>query len=105
VNAPWTLGTASGTLQTHEGAFITRAKAGFAHNASSTPGSSSVESSKVIQLIASQQVTTAGIAGNSTKLTLFTALTLHFIPEPGLLLLIGSGVVGLGLLGSSRMKK
>jgi hypothetical protein len=36
---------------------------------------------------------------------LFSTLTLHFIPEPGLLLLIGSGAVGLGLLGRSRMKK
>jgi hypothetical protein len=32
-------------------------------------------------------------------------MTLHFIPEPGLLLLLGAGVVGLGLLGRSRMKK
>jgi hypothetical protein len=36
---------------------------------------------------------------------MFSTLTLHFIPEPGLLLLIGSGVVGLGLLGRSRMNR
>jgi hypothetical protein len=46
-----------------------------------------------------------GLNSNSSQLTLFASLTLHFVPEPGLLLLIGSGVVGLGLLGRSRMKK
>jgi hypothetical protein len=30
--------------------------------------------------------------------------SLHFIPEPGLLLLLGSGVAGLVLLGRSRMR-
>ena len=104
INGPWTLGTVSGTLQTHEGAFITRSKAGFAHGANSN-NSTTASPSGVIQLIAPQQVITSGIAGNSTALTLFATLTLHFIPEPGLLLLIGSGVVGLGLLGRSRMKK
>ena len=104
-NAPWTISGAAGILQTHEGAFITREQHGFVHNASSTPSSSEVGNSKVVQLIASQQVTTSGIAGNSTKMTLFAVMTLHFIPEPGLFLLIGSGVVGLGLLGRSRMKK
>jgi len=50
-------------------------------------------------------VTTAGVLGNSTAIPLFMTLTLHFIPEPGLLLLLGAGVVGLGLLGRSRIKK
>jgi hypothetical protein len=36
---------------------------------------------------------------------LFSTLTIHFVPEPGLILLIGSGVVGLGLLGRSRLRK
>jgi hypothetical protein len=35
---------------------------------------------------------------------LFPTLTL-ILPEPGMLLLIGSGVVGLGALGRRRMKK
>jgi hypothetical protein len=105
INQPWTISGAAHIQQTHEGAFITREQHGFLHNASSTPSSSSAEASKVVQLIASQQVITSGIAGNSTLMTLFMELTLHFVPEPGLLLLISSGVVGLGLLGRSRMKK
>jgi hypothetical protein len=105
VNQPWAISTATLTYQTHEGGFTTRAQHGFLHNASSTPSSSNTATSKVVQLIAATNVATSGIAGNSTVMTLFSVLTLHFIPEPGLLLLIGSGVVGLGLLGRSRMKK
>lgn len=104
VNQPWTLGTVSGINQTVSGGFITLSEAGFIHGPAST-NSSTATGSGVVQLIAPQQVSTAGIAGNSSELTLFAALTIHFIPEPGLLLLIGSGVVGLGLLGRSRMKK
>jgi len=104
INGPWTLGTTSGINQTKDGGFVTEVATGFVHGAASS-NSSTATPSGVIQLIAPQQVTTSGIAGNSTKLTLFTTLTLHFVPEPGLLLLIGSGVVGLGLLGRSRIKK
>ncbi len=104
INPPWTLGTASGISQTHEGNFKTVSIVGWVHGAASS-NSSTAQPSGVIQLIAPQQVTVSGVAGNSTELTLFARMTLHFIPEPGLLLLIGSGIVGLGLLGRSRMKK
>ena len=104
VNQPWTLGTVSGVNQTVSGGYKTISRAGFIHGPASLTSSTATDSG-VVQLIAPQQVTTTGIVGNSSELTLFAALTLHFIPEPGLLLLIGSGVVGLGLLGRSRMKK
>jgi len=104
LNAPWTLGVQSGINQTVHGAFITLSKAGFVHGALSA-NSSTAEPSGLVQLISPTQVITSGVPANSQNLTLFATLTLHFIPEPGLLLLIGSGVVGLGLLGRSRMKK
>ena len=104
VNQPWTLGSANGLQATHEGAFRAVTATGFVHGAASS-NSSTATNSGVVQLISPQQVTVAGVAGNNSTLTLFAALTIHFIPEPGLLLLIGSGVVGLGLLGRSRMKK
>jgi hypothetical protein len=103
--APWTLGTVSRTHQTIGGNFEMRTRAGFVHGAASATGSSTATNSGVIQLITPQQVKTAGLPGNSTRQALFSTLTLHFIPEPGLLLLIASGAVGLGLLGRSRMNR
>jgi hypothetical protein len=102
--APWTLGTVSGINQTLDGGFITLSRGGFAHGAGSTNSSTAVTSG-VVQLIAPTRVTTEGLAGNTSRVALFSTLTLHFIPEPGLLLLLASGVVGLGLLGRGRMKR
>jgi hypothetical protein len=102
--APWTLATVSGINQTAGGNFRTMSRAGFVHGAASGTNSSTAADSGVIQLIAPEQVTTSGVPGNSARVALFSTLTLHFIPEPGLLLLIASGAVGLGLLGRSRMK-
>jgi hypothetical protein len=103
--APWTLGTVSRTHQTIGGNFEMRSRAGFVHGGASGTNSSTAANSGVIQLVAPQQVTTEGLPGNSSKQALFSTLTLHFIPEPGLLLLIASGAVGLGLLGRSRMSR
>ena len=51
------------------------------------------------------QVVTNLTNGSNLKIALFGFLTLHFIPEPGMLLLLGSGVAGLVLLGRHRMRK
>ena len=104
-NAPWTLATVSGLNQTVKGGYITLSRVGFVHGPASGSNSSTAANSGVIQLITPQQVTTFGVQGNSNKVANFSTLTLHFIPEPGLLLLIASGVVGLGLVGRSRMNK
>ena len=103
--APWTVGTGTAVNQTVKGNYITLSRAGFVHGGGSASNSSTASNSGVIQLISPEQMTLAGLAGNSAKMNLFLTMTLHFIPEPGLLLLLGSGVVGLGLLGRSRMKK
>lgn len=101
--APWTLGTVTGLNQTVGGGFKTLSRKGFVHGAGSG-NSSTATGSGVIQMITPQRVTTQGLPGNSTQVALFTTLTLHFIPEPGLLLLIASGVVALVLVGRSRME-
>jgi hypothetical protein len=51
------------------------------------------------------QVVTNLTNGSNQKIALFGFLHIHFIPEPGMLLLLGSGVAGLVLLGRHRMRK
>lgn len=102
--APWTLGTVTGLSQTASGNFTTLSRRGFVHGAGST-ASSTAATSGVLQMVTPSRVRTLGVPGNSTRVALFSTLTLHFIPEPGLLLLLGSGVVGLALLGRGRMNR
>lgn len=104
VNSPWQLGNATRINSTANGATITRMHHGFIHGPASNT-SSTAKPSGVVQLITPIQVLTKGLAGNSSNISLFTSLTVHFVPEPGLMLLLGSGVAGLALLGRSRMRK
>jgi len=93
-NAPWTLGTVSGINQTAHGGFKTISRAGFVHGLASATNSTIPRCTSVlIQLVAPQQVTTQGFYGNNEALTLFPSLTI-LVPEPGLILLLGSGVGG-----------
>jgi hypothetical protein len=103
-NAPWTLGTGTAINQTAGGGFVTLTRTGFVHDAASGTGSTA-QISGVIQLITPSQMVTVGFPGNMDTRAVFGVLTLHFIPEPGLLLLLGSGVVGLALIGGRRMRK
>jgi hypothetical protein len=60
----------------------------------------------VIQLVSPTQLHNTGIrGGNHDTVALFTTLTVNFLPEPGLLLLLSSGIAGLVLIGRSRMRK
>ena len=43
--------------------------------------------------------------GSSLKMGSLVVAIIHFIPEPGMLLLLGSGVAGLAFLGRRKMKK
>ena len=104
-SAPWSIGTVTAVNQTKDGGFVTHSRWGFVHGAASATDSSTAVTSGVIQFIHPQQGGTIGIAGNTQQIALFNTLTLRFIPEPGLLLLLASGVVGLGLLGRKRMNK
>ena len=105
---PWTLGvkqivdvsTTNGTpTVTNATVTIQGFKHGPASNTSSTAAGSGV-----IQWVSPGRVITT-VDTPSTKLAVYGVLKLHFIPEPGMLLLLASGVGGLVLLGRSRMRR
>jgi hypothetical protein len=112
VGAPWTVHTA-GKLTN---AFTTNAMIPPASRGTETrswpvirhgPASnttSSAQTSGVIQLVGASYVSTT-LMTPSNYLTLEGTQTIHFTPEPGLMLLLGSGVAGLALLGRSRMRR
>jgi hypothetical protein len=108
-HAPWQLAPATllqstATTAPGPGTIITAMATGHVRGPSSNT-STAAKVGGTIQLIAPSQVYTDGIPGGySDTQALFTRLTLDFVPEPGLLLLLGPGVVGLALLGRRRMR-
>lgn len=105
--APWTIkpATVIDHITTTGGntTFTTITLSGFAHGPASA--SSTAQPSGVVQLVTPSQVRTNLALGSNAKVASAVTSVIHFIPEPGLMLLIGSGVVGLAMLGRSRMRK
>jgi hypothetical protein len=77
---------------------------GFAHGPASLT-TSTAGPSGVLQIVTPNQVRTNLALGTSEKIAVFGEILIHFIPEPGLLVLIGAGVAGLALIGARRMRK
>jgi hypothetical protein len=104
LGAPWTVKTVSISNRTDNGGITLFKQNGFAHGPASLTSSTAVTSG-VVQLVVASQTTTTGIAGNSDKSGNITRNTVRFIPEPGLLLLLGAGAAGVAVLGRKRMKR
>jgi hypothetical protein len=102
--APWTLSRGAAVNQTVSSGFRTLTRTGFAHDPASGTGSTA-QTSGVIQLITPMQIGTENYPPGYEKLAMFGTLTIQFIPEPSYLLLLGSGVMGLVLIGGRRMRK
>ena len=112
VGTPWTRGAAvitgvpnritltqNGVITSRFTITETRTVSGFAHG----PASASSSTAKLGGVI--QFVTPTELLSNLEPPTpIFTILKLHVIPEPSLILLLGSGVAGLVLLGRSRIR-
>jgi hypothetical protein len=90
VGAPWTSGTAAaGTLSAM----------GFAHGPASLT-SSTAQNSGTVRLVTPIFISTS--LASAAVIPAFGFLTLHFVPEPGTMLLVGAGIVGLVGIGRRR---
>jgi hypothetical protein len=101
-NAPWTIGQPAMTLHTPNSTVtIPVLASGFAHGPASLT-SSAAQPSGAVQL-----VTVSKVYSNMLfrEFPLTGILNLHFVPEPGTLLLLVSGVVGLAAAGGRRRSR
>ena len=111
--APWTVGTASGqnVVETLGGSMVvsTWTMAGWVHGPVSSTVSSTAAPGGMMEVVTPVQIATNAAFGFGHPQGRFAgsvgsvlSMTILFIPEPGLLLLLGSGVAGLGVLGRLR---
>ncbi len=102
--APWTVGAAAvASVRTPNDALGTRSTTGFIHG----PASASSTAAQVGGVIQSVFATAVRTSLNPSGDAIFARGfgRFEFIPEPGLLLLLTSGVAGLVALGRSRTRK
>lgn len=102
--APWTVGTVVAQQDTGAGGTTTETLAGF-HSGPASNTSSTATQSGMIQLVTATRTLAVGLTGPNSVSGQLTRLTIHFTPEPGLLLLLGSGSLGLALLGHHRRRR
>ena len=89
IGAPWTTGTVSiGTVTVMGGA---------------APASSTAMASGTVSLVTPVFVSTN--IGPSAVVPVFAFMNLHFVPEPGTLVLLGAGIAGLVSYGRTRNRK
>jgi hypothetical protein len=106
--APWTIKTATVIDQVTtppifgDQELVTWVTKGWGHAPVSTT-TSTAQPGGMLQLVTPNQIVTRG--PSNEKMGSFVILVIRFIPEPGLLLLLGSGVAGLVLLGRRRMRQ
>ena len=88
IGAPWTTGTAAVGANSIQGGVA--------------PQSNTGAPSGLVTLVTPIFISTN--IGASAVLPAFGILTLHFVPEPGTLMLLGSGIMGLVAFGRSRVR-
>jgi hypothetical protein len=100
-HAPWTVGQPVMTIHSPNSNVTTPAlPGGFVHGPASLT-SSTANVSGTIQLVTVSKTYTS-LLGVFPELPVIGLIQLHFVPEPGTLLLLVSGVAGLAVLGRKR---
>ena len=102
LNAPWTIGQPTMTIHTPFSTITTPVlPAGFAHGPASLT-SSTAQTSGALQLVTASKLSSSFLL---PEFPMTGVLTLHFVPEPGTLLLLSLGVVGLAVYGGRKRTK
>jgi hypothetical protein len=103
LNAPWTVGQPVLTFHTANSTISTPTlPGGFAHGPASLT-SSTAQPSGALQLVTVSKVLTSLTSYGVFPVT--GVLTLHFVPEPGTALLLGSAVAVLAVYGRRRQRR
>jgi len=97
--APWTLRIATLPIATTGGGSATLVATGWVHGPLTFTSSTAVAGGSVSLVTPVRVISDAGQA-----LGMFARLTLRFVPEPGLVLLLGSGISALAVMGRGRMR-
>ncbi len=98
--APWTIGTAFLPYVTADGNTVSIPEFGDAHGPGSFAGSTALIGG-VIQLVTPVLVTSGS---EISPFSMFAKTTIRFVPEPGMGLLLLSGIVGLVVIGRGRAR-
>jgi hypothetical protein len=103
-HAPWTIGQPVMTIHTPNSNISAPVlPGGFAHGPASLT-STTARLSGALQLVTVTKVYTS-LATGLPELPAVGILTLHFVPEPGTALLLGSGVAALGVIARRRRRR
>ena len=101
LGAPYTVDTVTAFNRSAAKGIETFMEFGFGHGPASLTSTIGL-SSGVVQFVSASHTRAVGIPGNSDIQGNFSRWLIHFVPEPGLLLLFGAGAIAVAGLGRAR---